>query len=287
MGEPPRLKPQTIPEILDTSFRIYRENFALFVGLLAVIYVPAQVLNLVVTAPLTVEMQNLISDMQKGSQNDNSQVLQKVMINNSIIFGFPLATGALTRAVSRRYLNEPTSLGDCYGFILKNFGRYLGTALLSGLVIGLGFMMCAVPGILFAVWFVFTSSVVVLEGLGGTNAMGRSKQLSKEQAGRIIGMWFINMIITIPLSLGINAASGLAVRHTGFSTLMQYVTQQGIQDVMNLLLTPFFSVAWILLYYDIRIRKEGFDLEVLARSMAGNKGFFQPPPGPAGPPPAA
>jgi hypothetical protein len=41
-----------------------------------------------------------------------------------------------------------------------------------------------------------------------------------------------------------------------------------IQQVLNLLVAPFSSIAWILLYYDLRIRKEGFDLEVLAKSMS-------------------
>ena len=63
------------------------------------------------------------------------------------------------------------------------------------------------------------------------------------------------------------------------SPVSQAVLGQAISQVIHLVLTPFFSVAWILFYYDVRIRKEGFDLEVLARSMSSPKGFYQPPPG--------
>jgi hypothetical protein len=39
------------------------------------------------------------------------------------------------------------------------------------------------------------------------------------------------------------------------------------QGAATSLALPIPRVAWIVLYYDIRIRKEGFDLEMLAREL--------------------
>ena len=38
----------------------------------------------------------------------------------------------------------------------------------------------------------------------------------------------------------------------------------------TILATPISAVAFILLYYDLRIRKEGFDLEMLSQTLGGS-----------------
>jgi hypothetical protein len=283
--EAPRLKPQEILGLLDASFRLYRENFALFVGLVALIYIPGQILQMFVTAPLTLEFGDLMAQWQASARTGPDMTLFRQMMGvatilflvSALVGGivFPLATGALTLAASRRYLGQPTSLRECYGFIFRNFGRYVGTLLLSGLAAGLGFMCCIVPGILLSVWFVFTSSVVVLEGLGGTAAMGRSRQLSQGSGWRIVGMFLLLMLIAMILGIGSSAFSNFFIQRLELERLHEFMAQQAVQDVITLLLAPFYSVGWILLYYDVRIRNEGFDLEVrLAAPPA------EPPPPP-------
>jgi hypothetical protein len=46
--------------------------------------------------------------------------------------------------------------------------------------------------------------------------------------------------------------------------------QQLVSIIPQILATPIGASAFILLYYDLRIRKEGFDLEMLARSMSSD-----------------
>jgi hypothetical protein len=42
---------------------------------------------------------------------------------------------------------------------------------------------------------------------------------------------------------------------------------KAIDNIVSVLLTPLGVITSILLYYDLRIRKEGFDLEMLSRSF--------------------
>lgn len=287
MADAPRLEKLTVVEILDRGFQLYRENFLLFLSVLAVVQVPAALLQLVVTGTLSEEMFNAAQAMRAGGATDpalNQKLIAVGLINGFVSLlitgiALPLETGALTRAVSKRYLNEPTSVRDCYSVVFGIFFRILGTIMLSGLVIVLGAFMCLIPMFLFMCWFQFSSSVVVLEGLAGTEAMGRSKQLSEGHRWRILGMWLCQILMGVVLGMGVGAVNGFALPKMGMGPVQQAVVGQAIQQVMHLFLTPFFSVAWILLYYDVRIKKEGFDLEVLARSMATPKGFYQPPPG--------
>lgn len=286
MTDAPRLEKMGVIEILDRSFQLYRENFLLFLSVLAVVQVPADLLQLLVTATMKDEV--LVAAQTHGPFGGGAAMNERVaasMIVSSVVsllivgVAMPLATGALTRAVSGRYLNERTTVGACYSHVFKVFLKLLGTILLTGLVTMLGFFMCVAPGFLFMVWFVFSSSIVVLEGLGGTEAMGRSKQLSDGHRWRVVGMGLCMFLMYFVLGAGMGAANLFLLPKLALGPVHQAVAGQAIQQIFYLFLTPFFSVAWILLYYDVRIKKEGFDLEVLARSMATPKGFYQPPPG--------
>ena len=107
--------------------------------------------------------------------------------------------------------------------------------------------------------------------------MGRSKQLSEGHRWRIVGMGLCILMIGIVLGIGIGALNQFLLPKLTMNPVRQAVLGQALQQILNLLLAPFSSIAWILLYYDLRIRKEGFDLEVLAKSMSAPRGFFPPP----------
>jgi hypothetical protein len=278
MGEAPRLKPLKVTEILDAAFRLYRENFGLFLGVFAVSYLPALVLILILTGIL------MSSVPQLGNEDIHPEealdivwiaVLFALAISLIHMAALHIATGALTRAVGGKYLNEKVTLGGCYRYVFSVVFRYLLTILLYTLVIALGMVLCFIPGIIFAVFFVFTSCVCILEGRFGTTAMARSRELVRNHFWRVVGLGAIMILINWALSWGIGAFSGLAIPALVENIVTQQVLSQALNQVVTMIITPIFSVAWILLYYDIRIRKEGFDLEVLARDMATPSGFFE------------
>lgn len=287
MAEAPRLKPRTFTEILDASFRLYRENFIPFVGILSIVYVPV---TLVLIALIATVFQPILEMQAAGEQvRDPQEFLSKMIgpiiaIYSAILvlygIAIPIASGALTRAVGLRYLNEPVSIGKCYGHILRMVFKYIFTVFLAGLVIALGFPFYCVPGFLFAVFFAFSSQVCVMEGLGGTAAMGRSFELTKGYRWIVFGMWLLSIILPIFLSMILGLGLDQLLPLATDSILTQSIVSQAIQQVFGLLIQPYFIVAWILLYYDLRIRKEAFDLEVLAKTMGAPGGFFPGRPAP-------
>ena len=52
------------------------------------------------------------------------------------------------------------------------------------------------------------------------------------------------------------------------SLAAQTVLNQVVAAVVTILLEPISAIARTLLYYDLRVRKEGFDLELMARQLA-------------------
>jgi hypothetical protein len=124
--------------------------------------------------------------------------------------------------------------------------------------------------IVFALWFVFVSQVVVLERTGAIEALGRSRKLAKGNLLRILGMSLLILLLAVIFGWGVSFAVGLVLPYVTSTYTAQTVLSSVFSGVVDLLLSPLFAAAWILLYYDIRIRKEGFDLEMLASNLAGD-----------------
>ncbi|HEX7901205.1 MAG TPA: hypothetical protein VF950_25835 [Planctomycetota bacterium] len=275
MAEAPRLKPMMSTEILDAAFRLYRSNFVTFLGIFAVIYVPITLVVIAVSGHFYSQAQASIlgaadAATRAAAERDLQVIQGGLTIMEALLYALiavPLATGALTCAVGMRYLNEPASIGKAYRQIFPLFFKYFGTTLLSGLVTGLGFMFCLVPGFLFMTWFFATTSIVCLEGKGGTAAMGRSRDLVRGFGGRIFGFLILTSMLQGVLVGPVSVAAEFLLPLITESFALRFALSTVLQQLLGMIITPFFSAVLVLLYYDLRIRKEAFDLEVLARNL--------------------
>ena len=302
MAAAPRLKPMMSTELLDAAFRLYRSNFVTFLGIFAVIYVPITLVVVAISGHFTSQAQAvLLGAVDDGSRKLAEQDLQMVQTGITVLemilfalIAVPLATGALTCAVGMRYLNEPASIGKAYRQILPMLFKYFVTTLLYGLVILLGFLLFLLPGLFllftgnlgvaglafvagtpfsivfgyrFMTWFFAASSIVCLEGIGYTAAMGRSRELVRGFGWRVFGFLFLTAMLQGVLIGPVSVAAEFLFPLLTESLALQFAMSTTLQQVLGMIITPFFSTVLVLLYYDLRIRKEAFDLEVLARNL--------------------
>lgn len=273
MNEAPVLKQMTVVQILDASFRLYRENFMLFMGIMAVPFVPVIIGMIAVTGMLGGSIRQMDSSDPAGV----SAATMSLMIIGLISMAFfillyliavPIARGALTRAVSDRYLGRPASFGESYRAIFSMFWRYLGTTLLVGLVVGLGFIACVIPGIFLFTLFAFVPMIMIIEGQAGTDAMGRSKDLSAGHRWRIFGLAVLTVVINWFLGAIIGLVFDVILPRLVDSPTLLGMLSMAASQVLTLLLEPIWTLSFILLYYDVRIRKEAFDLHLMALRTA-------------------
>jgi hypothetical protein len=256
----------TVGQIIDAAFRIYRQHFLSFFTVVLVLHVLPTLLLAVVTG--------LVSESPPGRASSVAQALVSMAALLGA-FGFQMValvfvSAVLTKSASEAYLGvEPgdlfTQLRKATPFLL----RLLGTILLEGLLIGVASMFCLVPGIWLTLAYATTPAAVALEELSPIDALRRSRKLTKGSLPRIAG---INVIITI-LSLLITGPSQLIV-HFVSPTAKAALGTFGSVMLGNLICMPFSALALplgtlisVILYYDLRIRKEGFDLEMLASNL--------------------
>src|ERR1017187_3518141 len=142
------LRPLTIGELLDRTFRLYRNHFWLFVGIMAIpsaVSVPFSVLVFSVRGPAIV-----------GGKPSPTPALGPILF--IVVFFcffwavYSIAIGAVTYAVSESYLGQKVTVRGSYGKVRGNFWRILGVVVMAwlraiGMLILGGIGMAIVIGI--------------------------------------------------------------------------------------------------------------------------------------------
>jgi hypothetical protein len=180
-----------------------------------------------------------------------------------LVFGIvliPLCTAAMIQNISASYLGESLTVGASYSRAAPRLLPLMGTQILVGLIVLLGFVLLIVPGVIFSLWFLIVGPVVILEGVAGTSALGRSRELMRGNLGKGFSLMFVVGILCgiIGWILGIVIAL-VPWPHPSLAVF--------VQTVVPVLWLPIQTAPLILLYYDLRIRKEAFDLQKLAEAM--------------------
>jgi hypothetical protein len=177
-----------------------------------------------------------------------------------------IGSAASTFVVSETYLGRSLTMSDALRRALPFIGRILLTGVSIGLLGMLGFICLIVPGFIVVCGFLLATPALVLEGLPSANAaLARSWKLTTGLRGRIFVILFVGaLLIYLPLM----AVSALSAAVTGGGDVgTMSVIFALVSSLLQLVVYPFFYVATVVLYYDAKVRKEGFDLELLAQTL--------------------
>lgn len=283
-----RFRPLGAMDILDEVVEIYKTNFVLLLGVAAIIYVPLSVINAIIHGPA-----------DKPSGIDLITIL--MMPIEAIV------AGALAYGISERYLGKPVSIIESYSRILNHgtVWRLLGAVLIKyavtlSPVIGVltlffqafpsspehittaqAMQMLAILGLLFLsmIWmlvfsikFLAVEPTLVVEGRGAFASLGRSWKLTGGHFWKITGVYLlVGLVWTIvvctlvlPASLPVAQKIRLGEHVSTFAMFLPVI----IQSILSALFIPFIAGLRIVFYYDLRIRKEAFDLELLAAELS-------------------
>jgi MFS family permease len=214
----------------------------------------------------------------------------------------PLSQGALALAISEQYLGRTLGVLEAY----RRVRRYWWPLFLVGLVFGLlgsigpvaggvlgagaglalsgaatpvgaivGGALGLVAGLpvaaLFFTWFVFYEQTLVLEQVRGLDSLQRSRSLVTGQGWRVFGILLLTgigtsiatAVLAAPVSVTVSVIAGFRPEFLPYAQLLSQCAQQ----IVSVFLGPVFMIVQTLVYYDLRIRKEGFDLATMAAGL--------------------
>jgi len=188
------------------------------------------------------------------------------------------SSAALTRGVSDSYLGKPTSVGEAYRIVGSRVLTLLLAGILIGIIVGIGLIIFIIPGLIFLCWFSLSTQAIVIENLSATNGMSRSKALISGNALKALGLIILLFIFQFFINWIIQKIDYAVIGAMKGNVQNRILVINLINVIVEILIAPILAIPWILLYYDMRIRKEGFDLEMLARSMGVTEGGGNVPP---------
>lgn len=285
-----RFRPMGVADILDEVVDLYKSNFALLLGVAAILYVPISVFN-------------GLTGHQTARSGSMNWITLLMMPFEAIV------TGALAYGISERYLNRQVSIIDCYRRILnpKMLLPLLGAVLVKyAIVIGpvialmaafpapttdpsrlspelaarvlaqmLAWMALAMLGLawafLFGVKLLLVEPALVIERKSAFGSLARSWSGMKGSFWKAAGIYMlvglvvgiIFMMVVGPVLFPISRQAAIGGTISASSRWLLTI----LSTIVGTLSMPVSAATRILIYYDVRIRKEAFDLEMLAAEL--------------------
>ena len=282
----PTFQPMGLGGILDATLSLYRDNFGLFLGIASAYFILIALQEAVVVWLLgisgTPSLYNFISDMDRASDT----LIAMLIMGVSVV------------ACSESYFGRRVTIQIALQRFRFLFWEYLGVSLIysipyviwtlvsfgeSGQARLLRIALLSLLSIYLVSWVLY-GPVILNEAFTGRQALKRSKLLVRGTWERVFGIVLAIGLFCMTLTYILGAAlaavlalfgvvrDGSLMETIGSVFGMKYVTVRptsAILLVMYLIYLgaetftlPIYAIGVTLLYFDLRIRKEGFDIEM-------------------------
>jgi hypothetical protein len=300
------LRPLALGDIYDAAFKIIRFNPKATVGSAVLVAVVAMAIPIVVTALLTLLVDlsldqsdgDLSTAQELGYAGSGASLLLGSLLQS---IGLILVTGMIAHVGAAAAIGRRLSLGEAWAATRGSRWRLVGLTLLLALmlmaialvyvvawvlVIALlptwtivVFGIVSVPAVLvFLVWFwirVYYLPVpaLMIERIGVTAAIGRGFRLTRKQFWRTFGIALLTFVVgavaggmlAAPFSIAAQVVP-LAIESSRYAILIGVVLAAVGSVVQTAFVAPFTAAVTTLQYLDQRMRKEAYDVELMAQA---------------------
>ena len=268
------LQPLSFGELLDRSFSYYRKHFWVLVGIMAI----PQIFNVA-------QMLAAGAMSRVGPEGSWGTVFALGFGLTLLVYllASALAYAALVFAVSEIHLGGTIPIRAAY----RRARARLGSLFNLGFSIFLRIVGCTITIILLPVavlmvfWYSLAWHALLLENIGARQALKRSRLLTRGQVGRIFLIFILMAIVTwvaILVLQGPFLAAGIwmaseEIEAPYWLDMLSNITA----GLATALTSPLAGIALVLLYYDVRVRKEGYDLQLMMEALPATAQAEAPP----------
>jgi len=236
------LRPRSSTEVVDAAFQLFRRYPTQLILAAALVYVPWLVVRLVFDVGIT--------DPMMGP----SKAL--VLIAGSMVV-YTLVDGVTSILASDIYLDRVPDAAAAFRTTASRFGTLVVSGVVRAGLIGVGMILLLLPGLYALGRFFAVTQAVVLEGKGIGGAFGRSSALSVDLKRHIVNTILLIGLVSVAINFGVGLLSAM---------FQNKVITNVVATAVAVVVYPLIGLTETVLYYDTRIRKEGFDVEYLARA---------------------
>lgn len=260
---------RSLIELLNETFVIYGAHLKHFILLVALVQIPLGILLLVA---VHVPARNAV------------EFVANILIDS---LGGALVYGAAITAVSQHYLFGEINIRRCYSRVtwriltLCLLALFYATAMFlpsylsqpnpllsaSDSAMGLFLTIPTALSIIILIWIYPSIPAVMVEGKRAFGALRRTYQLTIGSRWRIVGITFVVALVALGLGIGLFVPFGLLLFGFDLTPEIERVVFAIAGICINATVLPVLFIAGTLLYYDLRVRKEQYNVSTLSREM--------------------
>jgi hypothetical protein len=259
------LRPLSIGEILDAGIKVVVRHWKVLALCVVALVLPLNVIQVLLQASIDPDA------FKNGDTTTNADVGPALIgyLGSLLLSG--LATlvtfTACFKAVADAWLGATPEVGRS----LRFGGRRLAKVLLAGIIWSIGlvlaFIALVIPWFYFSVAWSLTLPVLLFEGVGPFKAMGRSRSLVKGRWWPTLGLLLVGyLLVSIIAGVIQGLLVGIAVGSDAGTVPTAIATVVG-STLAAAILRPYLAAVLTILYFDMRVRKEGFDLQLMAEGL--------------------
>jgi len=238
------LRARSVSDIVDAAFALYRRHSGQYILVVALAHVPTLILQIV--------MQGSRPPGSMPSLSNSLLMMPVSWVTLSFLSGVVILMG------SQVYLGGEPDLAAAASTVLARFPRLLLATLMWWIAYAVGLLCLLVGALYVAARFFAVEAVVVLENRSAVDAFGRSSTLSDGRKRHVLNTLLLVYVIYFLLLMG---ASWMA------ASAGNQVVSIMVSTAVTIVVYPVIGLTTMVLYYDTRIRHEGFDLEQMERAL--------------------
>ena len=252
----PLLIERSLGDILNETFVIYGRHFAKFLGLAGAVQIPA---TLILLAPI-----------------ENAAIY--IILNLISLIALVSIFGATIYAVGQHYLTDSVTVVDCYRRLIWRLVSMAILAAIFAVITIMGLLLLSFVGVTLYSFAVATmlilgayivpalvGPVVIIEGVKTIAALQRAFELARQNVMRM--SWDLLVFFLVAFGLGFVLFTPFILFFPSETDALSRTLVVVSLIAPAVVVPPVLSIAITLLYYDLRVRNEGFNIEKLSQEM--------------------
>ena len=238
------LRPRSATELVDAAFQVYRRAPLQFMVALALVYVPWLVIRLVFGIDL-----NVAIDAKSVPPTSTIVTIAVVAIST-----YAIAGGVITAVARDVYLDLPVNVAEAFRMVATRLVTLIVASVIVVLMLSISFIFFFLPVLYVLSRLAVVRQVIMLEDGGVGRSVSRSFALSVGLKLHTLGTLALIGLLLLAVNLGADVL---------FNIIPSHVVQNVLSTTLAVVVGPIIGITETVLYYDLRIRREGFDVEYL------------------------
>jgi hypothetical protein len=282
------LRPLGVGEILDAGIKVVTRHWKPLAGTILLLTTPVFVVYVLLLASIDSELLDVNATFGGSASSsdtldsDDATVLVGLGLSYLVLFiAFLIGFVACFKGVSDAWLGTEPSISRSLRFAVRHLFKTVVLGLVAGIGVTIGFFLCLAPGVWIGICWVLCLPALLFERIGPFKALNRSFSLVKGRWWATFLLWIVGYLLVSIIGFIVQAGLlGIADAIADDNTAVTAVATVIGSAASSAITYPYLAAVLTILYFDQRVRKEGFDLQLQAEGFGSARDPDAPLPEP-------